>query len=231
MDWKSFWDKHADSRNVLQQVGRTGYDAERMKQLMEQQAAYIAEKANLNVQSLLLDVCCGNGVFTNLLAVYCKETTGVDLSSKLVEYASSAKKENQEFFAADLLHLKDWALYEKYLNSFDAITLCFSFQYFETVEKGFLVIENLLPLLKSGSKMLLTDIPDRARFFNHYNRIGKIAGLIVQMAKSKNVMGKFWGEEELNYICKRLDVKGEKLTQPKQFPYAHYRMDYLITKP
>ncbi|MES2690692.1 MAG: class I SAM-dependent methyltransferase, partial [Bacteroidota bacterium] len=191
MDWKSFWDKHAASDNTLQQVGRTGYDAGQMNRLMQEQAAYVAEKTGLTPQSVLLDVCCGNGVFTNLLTPFCKETVGLDLSPELIRHAISGKKLNQDFFVADLLLLKEWSSYEQYLHSFDAITLCFSFQYFETVEKGFVVIENLLPLLKSGRKILLTDIPDRARFFNHYNKMSKIAGLIIQMAKGKNVMGKF----------------------------------------
>lgn len=231
MDWKSFWNKQAESDNALQQVGRTGHHAEKMNRLMEEQAAYIAEKSSLNSQSVLLDVCCGNGVFTKLLAPFCKETVGLDLSAQLIQHATSQRKSNQYFFVADLLQLKEWDLYENYLNTFDVVTLCFSFQYFETVEQGFIVIENLLPLVKNGGTILLTDIPDRAHFFKHYNKISKIAGLIVQMAKGKNVMGKFWSEEELAYICKRLDVQGEKLIQPKQFPYAHYRMDYLITKP
>jgi 2-polyprenyl-3-methyl-5-hydroxy-6-metoxy-1,4-benzoquinol methylase len=231
MDWKNYWDQHAEQTNVLRQVARTGYSDEKMHRLMEQQAAWIAEQLGLDNTSNLLDVCCGNGVFTAYLLPYCATTTGIDLSPKLIAQAKPGAKFTQGFFEADALHLDQWERYKANLGRFNAITLCFSFQYFETVEKGQKVIANLLPLLKSGGKLLLTDVPDRARFFNHYNTPGRIAGLVVQMAKGKNVMGKFWSEEELSHICKQLEVKGEKLTQPKHFPYAHYRMDYLITKP
>ena len=54
---------------------------------------------------------------------------------------------------------------------------------------------------------------------------------MVQMAKGKNVMGKFWDENELQLICENLQVVGQKINQPNTFAYAHYRMDYLITKP
>lgn len=231
MDWKNYWDQHAGHADVLRQVARTGYSDERMHRLMEQQAGWIAEQLGLSGTQHLLDVCCGNGVFTGYLLPFCATTTGVDLSPKLIAQAQQSARSNQRFDEADALKLGQWESYPASLGRFDAVTLCFSFQYFETVEKGFTVISNILPLLKNGGKLLLTDIPDRARFFNHYNTFGRIAGLVVQMAKGKNVMGKFWSEEELDLICKRLHVKGEKLMQPGHFPYAHYRMDYLITKP
>lgn len=198
---------------------------------MLQQAAHISEKLRLTRESVLLDVCCGNGAFTTMLASHCKEVTGVDLSPKLIGHANAQKKDNEQFFVADALRLNEWPLYTQYAGRFDAVTLCFSFQYFETVEKGLSVIEQMLPLLKSGGQILLTDVPDRARFFRHYHSLSRIAGLVIQMAKGNNVMGKFWSEEELAFICKQLNVRGEKLVQAKQYPYAHYRMDYLVTKP
>lgn len=231
MDWKNYWDQHANQANALQQVARTGYSEEKMHRLMQQQAEWIAEQLGLDKSSNLLDVCCGNGVFTACLLPYCATTTGIDLSSKLIAQAERQAKFTQGFFEADALHLDQWEQYTANLGRFNAITICFSFQYFETVQKGMKVIAGLLPLLKSGGKLLLTDVPDRARFFNHYHSFNRIAGLIVQMAKGKNVMGKFWAEEELVLICKQLGVEGKKLTQPTHFPYAHYRMDYLITKP
>jgi ubiquinone/menaquinone biosynthesis C-methylase UbiE len=231
MNWLNFWDKQAEQASTLEQVGRNGVTAERMYSLMQQQAAFMAQTMHLQPHHHLLDVCCGNGVFTQQLLPYCASVLAVDLSPKLIETAINQNKTAVVFDVADALHLKTWPQYHQHQNYFDAITLCFSFQYFETVKQGGQVIENLLGLLKPGGQLLLTDVPDRAKFFAHYNTLSKIAGLVVQMAKGKNVMGKFWDENELQLICENLHVVGQKINQPNTFAYAHYRMDYLITKP
>jgi ubiquinone/menaquinone biosynthesis C-methylase UbiE len=231
MDWKQFWDNKAAQLQPLEQVGRNGITVERMNVLMQEQAQRAAELLQVHPQAHVLDVCCGNGIFSRYVLPHVGKLVGVDLSSELIHKAQALHTHQAVFEVADVLHLKQWSAYTNYLQQFDAIMLCFSFQYFDTYEKGKQVIEHLLPLLKPSGKILLTDIPDRARFFQHYNTLPKLAGLIVQMAKGKNVMGKFWAEDEMKLICKQLEVQGEFLHQPKHYAYAHYRFDYLITKP
>lgn len=231
MNWEYFWNKQASVKSALQQVGRNGADEENMHRTMQKQAAYMATQLNLQPQHVLLDVCCGNGVFTAYLQPHCARIIALDLSSELIALAKQQQLPNTTFEVADALNLQQWPAYHHSQAGFDHATLCFSFQYFETVEQGMRVIDEILPLIKPGGKLLLTDIPDRARFFKHYHNFSRIIGLVVQMAKGKNVMGKFWSEEELAFICKKLGVSGTLLKQPTHFTYAHYRMDYLITKP
>jgi hypothetical protein len=50
------------------------------------------------------------------------------------------------------------------------------------------------------------------------------------MLLQKNDMGKFWSIEELDFIAKKCHLNGLKVIQPEVFPYAHYRMDYLLQK-
>lgn len=231
MNWEYFWNKQATQKSELQQVGRNGTDEERMRLLMEEQAAFAAQQLNLLPNQRLLDVCCGNGLFSACLKPYCAHITGLDLSPELIALAQKKGIAGIQFSVADALKLQQWPEYAASKETFDNATLCFSFQYFETVLQGLRVIENILPLIKPGGHLLLTDVPDRSRFFRHYHNFSRLLGLIVQMAKGKNVMGKFWSEEEFGFICKQLGVKGQVLAQPKHFAYAHYRMDYLITKP
>lgn len=229
MDWKGFWNRQAGKGSLMQQVARTGHHEEKMERLMAEQAAFIAGKAGLTSSASLLDVCCGNGAFSRYLAAHAGSFTGIDFSEKLIGEARLHYPE-LHFGVADALNLSAWDRFDELREQFDVITLCFSFQYFETVAQGMTVIRNLIHLLKPGGRIMLTDVPDRARFFSHYHSPARIAGLVVQMARGRNVMGKFWGTDELAYICAELGVKGEKVEQPGHFPYAHYRMDYLIHK-
>jgi len=53
----------------------------------------IQEEIGLNRQLRVLDVGCGAGAYSLVLAPYVKEIVGVDISSKMIEYANYKKKE------------------------------------------------------------------------------------------------------------------------------------------
>ena len=60
----------------------------------------------LNECAILLDLGCGNGRHTNLLADACNFTIGLELSNELLKIAKSNRKTNNTFFInGDALHL------------------------------------------------------------------------------------------------------------------------------
>lgn len=229
-NWQQFWDKQAKHKDELRQVARTLNNKSITQEQLTEHVQFMADCLGLNGKQLLLDICCGNGTFTRLIAKHTKKTIGLDFSEQLIENARLASEEIV-FEQADAMKLFDWGHYETYIKRFDVITLCFSFQYFDTVEKGFTVISQLVPLLKNGGYILLTDVPERSGFFNYYNSIPKLLSLIKQMAFGTNLMGKFWAEDELAFISNENGLNGKKINQPKHFPYANYRIDYLMVKP
>jgi len=223
MNWKQFWEKQSKHANLLQQVGRKGGLAQQPESFLKEYAAYIANQLQLNKNDVLLDVCCGNGLLTHYLAKYCNSTLGLDFSEAHIEYAHKYyANETVQFMYADALNLAQTALE----RNFTKATLCFSFQYFETVQQGLQVMRGMVQ--HGVTHILITDIPDRRRFFAYYNSPIKLLRLMKQMLLQQNDMGKFWSATELNWITKQLDANGTKIIQPDTFPYAHYRMDYLI---
>jgi ubiquinone/menaquinone biosynthesis C-methylase UbiE len=229
ISWQQFWDKQAKHQDEFRQVARTLNNKTITIEQLDEHVQLMVDCLGLNGKQLLLDVCCGNGTFTRLLAKHAKKTMGLDFSKQLIENAKAIPSDIH-FEQADAMKLFEWPHYESYFKRVDSITICFSFQYFDTVEKGFMVISQLVPLLKHGGHILLTDVPERSNFFSYYNSIPKLISLIKQMAFGANLMGKFWSEDELAFICQENGLSGKKINQPKHFPYANYRMDYLITK-
>ncbi|MCU0442270.1 MAG: class I SAM-dependent methyltransferase [Bacteroidia bacterium] len=223
MDWKQFWENHGASTKALDQVGRVGGTMPQTESFLKEYAGYIANTLQLTTDDVLLDVCCGNGILTSYLANYCKYTIGVDFSETHIDYANQKYANSSlKFVCADALQLDSLPL----PFTITKATLCFSFQYFETVQNGLQVVNGIKQ--QRAQQLLLTDIPDRSRFFTYYHSIPKILRLVKQMVLQKNNMGKFWGEDELAWITKQLGGKGKKIAQPPHFPYATYRMDYLI---
>lgn len=221
MNWREFWNERGRQPNVHAQVGRLSGNGT----LIEQIARHIQSITEMKQSDQVLDVCCGNGLLTHELSAYCNSITGIDFSDTLIQQAKTSYPQ-LSFHCMDVMLLETELLHPP----FDIINLYFSFQYFESVVQGEQVIRNLLSLLKPGGVLLLGDVPDQERFFRYYNSIRRILQWIKQSLTQTNDMGKFWSEEELNLICSRCQVTGEKLKQPAHLPYAHYRMDYRITK-
>ncbi len=228
MNWHTFWQSRSKQQNPLLQVGRTGGYVTNQADFLETYAAYVAQQIGLTPDDVLLDVCCGNGLLTSYLAKHCKAVLGVDFSENLIAQASQIHSSSTvSFICADALSLRQLELKHPTVHQpFTKSTLCFSFQYFESVALGKQVVDGIFR--QGPSVLFLGDVPDRDRFFNYYKSVKDMARLLKQMLLQRNDMGKFWSREELLFIAKSLGKQGQKLLQPPSFPYSHYRMDFLI---
>lgn len=226
MNWLQFWAEKSKQQEALEQVGRVG-GMRGQTVFLRTYAEYIAEKLDLTHEDVLLDMCCGNGLLTQYFAPFCKQVVGVDFSAGHIRYAQqhhSAK--NVSYYEGNALELNKLEMLKNI--GFTKATLCFSFQYFESVEAGQIVVEQLKSLLPQKGVIFLADIPDKNRWLSYYNTPLKLARLLKQQLFSENDMGKFWSVEELDLIARNCNARGSKIPQPKGFPYAHYRMDYKI---
>lgn len=233
MNWKEYWQLQGSVDDPFQQVGRKGGRMAHEEKQLEEFAAYIAAQLELKSSDVLLDMCCGNGILTQHLARYCKAVLGVDFSQRHIDHARTyVTAPNAHFVCGNALHLNklDLSGIPAFSEGFTKSTLCFSFQYFETVDQGKEVVEQIFQRMGADAKLLLVDVPDRDRWFVYYNSIRKMLRLIRQMMQQRNDMGKFWSEDELAFIARATGTSGKKILQPRHFPYAHYRMDYLFSR-
>ncbi|MCE2787961.1 MAG: class I SAM-dependent DNA methyltransferase [Bacteroidota bacterium] len=226
MNWKEFWNKRANAADAWTQVGRISKEPDKQDEAMQKIAEHIAELLQLQKTNKVLDVCCGNGLLTSFVSGYCTSVTGVDFSEDLIAQAKYHYP-HLYFYNADVLNQHQL---QNGAQHYDAIYLYYSFQYLESFDEGLQAIANLLPMLKPGGKLLIGDIPDRARFFVYYHSWSRLWQLFKQFLMNKNDMGKFWSEEEMHLICQKLNVKGSFLKQPPHLPHVHYRFDFLIEK-
>lgn len=226
MNWEQFWNRRGSFDDAARQVGRLHGKQTLTQEISAKSVAHLIEVGDIQTTHDVLDICCGNGMITAMIAKYCHKIVGIDFAESLLHNART-NYPNISFYQENAL--------KPFTNvpssqKFHRITCCFSFQYFETFNQGLTAIQNLLPYLHPQGKIILTDIPDRKRFFHYYNSYSRMFYLAIQMAQNKNDMGKFWSEDELNLIAKELELQGQKIVQPTYLPYAAYRMDYVFTK-
>ena len=219
MNWKEFWEKSSsNTKDRLNQVQRS--DENELKVT----SVHIADKLELKSTDAVLDVCCGNGVLTNMISNNVQKIVGVDFSENLINNARS-NYPYIEFHQADAEDLSKLDIV-----FFDKIYLQFSYQYFSQPNQGKKVIAEMLKLLKSGGLIFIGDIPNHEKKWNYYNTFLKRFYRITSVWRGKNEMGKFWKKEELDSICAELNVKGNYIKQDEKLPYFDYRFDYLIKK-
>jgi ubiquinone/menaquinone biosynthesis C-methylase UbiE len=220
MNWKSYWNKVA-----LNAIGPIAAVQRKDMESTKFSASHIISTLKINKKDKVLDVCCGNGILTELIANSCLEITGIDQSEVLIKSSKdTSDSENISYILGDALRLTE-VLKE---SKFDKIYLQFSFQYFDKKGMGEKVIKEMITVLKPNGLLFIGDIPEASKRFVFYNSLHKLFYFVTSKIRGKNSMGKFWSPKELAQICVKLNVEGTYIKQPELLPYAWYRFDYLI---
>ncbi|NOT35755.1 MAG: methyltransferase domain-containing protein [Saprospiraceae bacterium] len=223
MDWKKFWNQKANDSNEYKQVARIIHGKEHSEEILDKIALRVISQLELQPEDSLLDLCCGNGLLTNLISKHCRQVDAVDISSNLIRKAQDKYNSGKiQFINSDVL---TYASYKKY----DKILLYFSFQYIDTFEKGKDLIKNVIRMSNPNTRILIGDIPDIQKLSVYYpSTIDRLKYHIKNQFQNSD-MGKFWSPSELDSICQSLKLKGEHIAQESWQPYSNYRFDYLIT--
>lgn len=223
MNWEAFWDEQATAKDAATQVGRI--HAGNNPLLPQRIAQHIAHCLQLAHSDRLLDVCCGNGTLSSLLASNCAQVLGVDISTGLIESAKNTyQSPNLRFVKANAMQLSGLG------GSYHKINLYFSFQYFETYEAGLRVLAEMNSLLMPGGRIFIGDTPDQRRWFKYYNTPIKWLRYTYQKMKGTEPMGKFWHPREFESMAQSLGLTVEILPEPADLPYAWYRFDAVFHK-
>ncbi len=222
MDWKSYWNKVAvTAKDPIAAVQRNDLKS------IKQSASHIISMLKITKKDTVLDVCCGNGLLTELVAGSCLRITGVDQSDELIKNAKNlSKRVNSSFILGDALELS----YVLSNQKFDKIYLQFSFQYFDKKGMGAKMIKEMISVLKPNGLLFIGDIPEASKRLVFYNSLPKLFYYFTSKIRDKNSMGKFWSPDDLAQICIKFNVKGTYLKQPKLLEYSWYRFDYLIER-
>ena len=221
MQWQQFWDKQAELADVQQQVGRVSRAAGAVAP--QEIAAHIGQLLDLQKHDDLLDVCCGNGALTMLLAPQVAFCSGVDLSPKQIALA-------QKHYPAGDWHTLPAHKLAQLPRSYAKINLYFSFQYFTSAAEALAVLHALRAVLKPGGCILLGDIPDADRWWVYYSSGWSRLRWLWQRLRGREDMGRFWRQRDLARLAAKAGFQIRFLAEPPQLPFAWYRFDALLTE-
>jgi len=220
--WKKFFDKLAEEKDIASQTGRT-INQFKVKLI----AADIKNKLEIKSIDKVIDVGCGNGAITALIAQEALQVAGVDFSQKLL--AQAEKRANVRYYLAESTNLP----FED--NVFDKGLCYFVIHHLENKEL-FSTLKELSRVCKPGARILVGDIPDANKMFLYLGLEGLFKYVIKRFVlrssrildHAKNPGWRFYRRKGLQNICHRLGLRAQIIEQPKNLPFSWYRYDLLI---
>lgn len=237
--WQEYWDNYLLNKygkpevkteaDLYFQVARTIHKKPIDKSTFDHIIYEMVHGLSLEQEDILVDFCCGNGLFTYELRSLVQRIIGVDFAPHILQTAHEFKSaENITYHLSEVTaFLKNFKQVfpdvqpNKYLNN-DSLA------YFSVEE-----LEEMLQLIVgiSGNDFhfLLRGVPNAELMWNYYNTEERKQKYLADKAKgdyTNDGMGRWWLPEEIENICKALNLK--YIIHNQDASLSNYRMDVMI---
>lgn len=230
MEWKSFWNEFPvkfGETDFLKQVEKTVGGKPISPVQFETIISDIHKTLETQMDDIVLDLCCGNGVITAIMSKACKFIVGVDYSEPLIKIAQKYNKpENASYFQMSVLDLNANNLLNK---SFTKIYMYEALQHFN--EDGFPKILALINEISSPSSIIfIGSIPNIDKLWDFYDTDERRKDYLERKSKNQEAIGTWWNQKYIVDTCLQNGFECEILSQSQVLHTAHYRFDIRLTK-
>lgn len=214
--------------DLLKQVGHTesgeAIAPDRFYRLVED----IAARLDLAPQDRLLDLCCGNGVFTARLALRVNSIVGIDFSPGLIDVARmQCDAPNAHFAVADVRELP--ALEPEGGGAFTKVLLYAALQHFPRRFLGPL-LDDILSMTTADPVILIGFVPERRRRFAFYDSWRRRLTYLARKLVGKDVMGTWWSHADFNQACAARGLECRFYPVAEGLKAHDYRFDAVIRR-
>jgi ubiquinone/menaquinone biosynthesis C-methylase UbiE len=200
---------------VLRTFNKQPISPERWRETL----AYIDTLFPVGPSDDLLDLCCGNGLFTVHFASRARTVTAVDISPDLLRDLERQSINNVKTLCRDAREAEFGE------GTFSRILLYAGIQYFSEAEV-ILLFANLQRWLRSGGVLFIGDIPDRARLWSFYNTGERRSQYFDNCVNDCDVVGTWFDSSWLLYLAENTGFRdSQAIPQPSEQIYAHFRFD------
>lgn len=232
--WNNFWshrgpEKALTEDDLLVQVGHTWEGKPISKEKFDIILAYIVKKLDLNNKDVLLDYCCGNGLFSYEIAKRVSFMVGIDFVQRNIKIANEQKSmANTCYILGDVTSTLNALLGKTLLlNKF---LMNYSLGYFEPTQFK-IILKNIIQHTDDRTfKYFVVGTPCFDLKWNFYNTEERVARHLENEKIHKDFndgMGRWWKRGEIEEICLNLGLLVQITDQPPEL--SNFRMDALIT--
>ena len=147
---------------------------------------------SLDSKEKVLDLGCGRGRHSKTLSEFFKTLDGIDISKENIDFATSNKSKNQNFYLSDMRNFKMSNSYGYIFNLFT------SFGYFDDLSDNVKVLENCNHHLKKNGLLIID--------FLNANKIKKTIKNIQEIKTINNIIFEIDKYIFNNYIFKKIKI-------------------------
>ena len=231
MTWLArYYDRRAaagDGRDFLRQVGHTEGGRPISEAQFGTMLGRIRAALDLRPDDVLLDLCCGNGVFTRPLAGMVGRAVGVDFSPELIAVARAHHAAgNLRYGVQDARRLHELPEAE---GSFTKVLMNAALQHFTPAEFE-AQLAALRRLTAPDAAMLFAFVPDASRRAGFEAALRPGPGLRLRRLLGRDLLGTWWDRDQVTALCARLGLAAEFLAVDPSLDGARYRMDIRVRR-
>jgi trans-aconitate methyltransferase len=229
-DWQTYWQSRrapADPSlgDLLVQVSKTRFGAPVDPSQLQKLTDHIASRLPLTRTTRGLDLGCGNGLVTALLAPRLATIVGLDYSEALLETARRAHATpHVSYVQADLRDLSSTPLPEA------AFDVAWSVEVLQNLDPASLrdLLSWLVKAMTDDFRFLASGIPDRARIRAFYDTPERWDHHLAKEAAGEEQMGRWWFAEEIVEVAGDVGLTVEIGSLPDDYYTSSYRFDALF---
>lgn len=224
--WKEYYEKLSNKFpfSPLKQVGKTIDGNEVSIQQIDIITSQISKYLSLKKDDFLIDFGFGNGIITCELSRKVNYIYGTDFSESLINYADQNNfAENLKYINSDITNLNSSILKD---------ATCFSMhevlQHLPRIE-----FSNLLRKITNeskGSRFFISGIPNKNKLRLFYDSKSKFEFYLKCEKEKRPHMGKWWDQNEINILAKKLGWKYKFIEQPNDLVNSYYRFNVLLVR-
>lgn len=225
--WLDFWRAHgrsAGDHDPQTQVLRTSNRQPIAPERWQDTLIYLDRLFPVGPVDDVLELCCGNGLFSAHFARRGRTITAVDISPDLLDKLIQQSLPNVTTLCSDVRQA------EFAEGAFSRILLYAGIQYFSEGEVV-LLFQKMHRWLRPGGLLFIGDIPDRARLWSFYNTPERRSQYFENCTNDQDVVGTWFDSLWLRYLAERTGFqKADAIPQPSGQIYAHFRFDMKVQR-
>ncbi len=239
-NWQQYWENFlqhkygkaevASEDDLFCQVGRTVFKKPIAKEIFNEMMDKIVADLSFSPDDMLVELCCGNGLFTYELKDLVRQIIAVDFSQNIIDAANKYKSAgNITYRVGDVVaFLSDFKtnwpgiVPTKYLMN-DAL----AYFILPDLEKILVNISSLSP----DFIFLIRGVPNDNLKWNYYNTEERKALYLANIAKgdlTNDGLGNWWLPEDIQALCGSLNLNC--IIRNQELPISDYRMDVIISR-
>ncbi len=221
--WQQYWNRKTNSSNPQIQVGRTKYGEPISEGQLNREIESLIRTIGIEANDIVIDLCCGNGSITRIIAEKARRILAVDYSKPLLDLAPK-NLPNVEFFYSDARKFN----FNEF--NFNKLIWLFSIQHF-TLKESAVILKKAIKSIPKGGRILIADVPDMTKKFDFFEGEEAVTFYFDKLTSFGCPIGTWYDQNWFISLGFWLKASKVEIIQKPNFHFNHqYRFDVIIEK-